>query len=154
MFRGGNANLLKRMTELEYKHEKLLKSIDVAIGEFCRISDANVKQMRDELNNKIDEDTNDLHNRIIEIRIDVRDIQRILRDEGHNGFLEKSQEKKCCIKPFKYGNLIKNASVIQKEREDFIQKLKNEGHKCITIKESYPIQVGWCGHDHCSSNGG
>ena len=35
------------------------------------------------------------------------------------------------------------------EQEALIFKLKNGGHVCISIKESYPIQVGWCQETPC-----
>jgi hypothetical protein len=31
-----------------------------------------------------------------------------------------------------------------KSMEDLAARLVSEGHKCVTIMESYPIQVGWC----------
>lgn len=144
-FRGDSTILFKRMDELEGKYEKLLKATDVALGEFCRVADANTSRMYevvDNIDKKTDAEINDLRNEIGRVRIDTRDIIRVLRNAGYN------------IEPFEHNIPIKNASVVQKEREDFIQKLKNEGHKCIIIKESYPIQVGWCGHDQCSCNGG
>ena len=41
------------------------------------------------------------------------------------------------------------AQRLQKEREDLIWELQNKGHECIEIKESYPIQVGWCKQYPC-----
>ena len=40
----------------------------------------------------------------------------------------------------------------QRQAEEFIKKLKKEGHKCISIKESYPIRVGWCGCFTCKDD--
>jgi len=43
----------------------------------------------------------------------------------------------------------KNMAERQKEEEEFIKKLESDGHTCIMILESYPIQVRHCNRDTC-----
>lgn len=40
----------------------------------------------------------------------------------------------------------------QKEREKIIFNLKINGHTCIKIINTYPIQFTWCEYDRCRSN--
>ena len=35
------------------------------------------------------------------------------------------------------------------EQKAFATKLKEEGHQCVRIRESYPIQVSWCRKTIC-----
>lgn len=42
-----------------------------------------------------------------------------------------------------------NMDTLQAKEKIFIKKLKNEGHTCIWIMESYPIQTAWCEQTPC-----
>lgn len=35
------------------------------------------------------------------------------------------------------------------EAYEFGKKLENQGHKCVVYKESYPVQIHWCGKEQC-----
>lgn len=37
----------------------------------------------------------------------------------------------------------------QNKKYEFINKLRTEGHGCIVIAESHPIQVEWCKQKQC-----
>ena len=39
--------------------------------------------------------------------------------------------------------------VIDRQRMNFANQLRNEGHKCIEILESNPCQIRWCGNTNC-----
>lgn len=39
-----------------------------------------------------------------------------------------------------------------KKREKFINKLQCDGHSCVKIMNSYPIEYTWCGKDRCIAN--
>ncbi len=38
----------------------------------------------------------------------------------------------------------------QAKEDAFVAKLTADGHKCIKILESYPMQVWWCHQKKCS----
>lgn len=39
--------------------------------------------------------------------------------------------------------------LIQQEAEKLERQLKLDGHNCIQIMETYPMQVNWCGQKPC-----
>lgn len=45
-----------------------------------------------------------------------------------------------------------NMAIIDREREEFAMKLRNSGHTCVSICESYPCKVSWCRNETCSRN--
>lgn len=38
------------------------------------------------------------------------------------------------------------------ESEKFYEKLKKEGHTCISKPEIYPMKIEWCGQSQCKNN--
>lgn len=58
---------------------------------------------------------------------------------------EKSKKEKICLNT-------NNTEKIQKNMEDFEKQLRTEGHTCIQILESYPIQINWCKSNICKGN--
>lgn len=51
-------------------------------------------------------------------------------------------------------NIIKEQDMkkINDEALEFANKLIKSGHKCVSFKESYPIQINWCGKETCDKN--
>ena len=40
----------------------------------------------------------------------------------------------------------------QDDEERLVRRLRRDGHICISIAESYHIQVSWCGETVCTDN--
>ncbi len=38
---------------------------------------------------------------------------------------------------------------INHEQMEFAGKLADEGHKCISYTDSYPVEIGWCNETPC-----
>ena len=43
-----------------------------------------------------------------------------------------------------------NMRIRQKEQEEFYQKLVENGHQCITILDTCPMNINWCQNEPCS----
>lgn len=39
----------------------------------------------------------------------------------------------------------------EKDADDFANKLRNEGHNCIRVIETYPPVIAWCKQDICNT---
>lgn len=39
----------------------------------------------------------------------------------------------------------------QRMMEKHLAKLAKEGHTCISVMESYPVQIGWCQSTPCKN---
>ncbi|BCS82509.1 hypothetical protein QLL95_gp0020 [Cotonvirus japonicus] len=53
--------------------------------------------------------------------------------------------KDVCERKLMYDDMARR----QAEEDKFVEKLRNEGHTCIRIMESYPSQTGWCRQKIC-----
>ena len=42
-----------------------------------------------------------------------------------------------------------NMDAEQKKEEEFAAKLEADGHTCVDLAESYPVQVFWCQQNPC-----
>lgn len=40
----------------------------------------------------------------------------------------------------------------EQQQIKFIKKLYSEGHRCIFVHESYPIEISWCNNEKCESS--
>jgi hypothetical protein len=84
----------------------------------------------------------------------MTELSNILKDRGHEcvrfiGMNENIKfewcQKDICIQKQINDDMKKR----QKKQEVLLKKLEKEGHECITIQESYPMTVVWCGKKVC-----
>lgn len=73
-----------------------------------------------------------------------------LNKEGHicakyNGKTLKWCCQNICADKFS----LQNMELRNDKEEQFAQKLKSQGHKCVIIMECYPIRVSWCQQNIC-----
>lgn len=79
----------------------------------------------------------------------VSEIIELLRNRNHNCIVYNEHanilewcHQDICIKD--------DLKTIQKNNDNFAIFLQNNGHKCISYAESYPVQIIWCGNKICS----
>jgi len=41
---------------------------------------------------------------------------------------------------------------INEEQIEFARGLEKDGHNCVRLLDSYPVQVSWCGEKPCSQS--
>ena len=85
----------------------------------------------------------------------VKDIIALLEIKDHQcmmyniskGMLEWCNKDKCVrtqsLNDMEYRN---------RQAMEFADKLSNQGHYCVRILESYPVQISWCNQETCSKN--
>jgi hypothetical protein len=89
------------------------------------------------------------------IPVIVKKVIELLENNGH----------KCMIYNISKGNLewcnkdecirtktLNEMEIRNKQQMQFADDLKQKGHQCINILESYPVQIRWCNQEKCIKN--
>lgn len=90
-----------------------------------------------------------------EIPLITTQIINLLKSNGHTCALYNMQNKTlewCNQDKCKNTEVYLNMEIRQKQQEELVKKLEKQGHKCIRIMESYPMQVGWCNKTPCEKS--
>lgn len=83
----------------------------------------------------------------------IKELCDFLQDKGHNcmriiglnnHIFEWCQKDECPSSKMRT-----KMNTINEERMAFVEELKLQGHKCVKILESFPVQVRWCEHIPC-----
>lgn len=90
-----------------------------------------------------------------EIPLITKQMIEFLKSKGHicamynmqNKTLEWCNQDKC-----RESEVYLSMETRQKQQEELVKKLEKKGHKCISIMESYPMQVSWCNKTPCENS--
>jgi hypothetical protein len=85
----------------------------------------------------------------------VKEVITLLESRGHQcmmyniskGILEWCNKDQCIrtqsLKDMAYRNT---------QAMEFADELRKQGHCCVRIMESYPVQISWCNQETCNNN--
>lgn len=85
----------------------------------------------------------------------VNKVTELLKNNGHKcmmynitkGYLEWCNKDECIRT-----KTLKDMDFRNQQQMQFADELKQKGHQCIQIMESYPVQIRWCGQEKCIKN--
>lgn len=131
--------LMKKLTLclLYSKYEKLTSDCDIFINNLLPI---------DETISNIDEEIifEDLSNKIDLLHNNGHICIRIL--ETYPPTISWCNQKKCI---YNNDDTIESIESKNEKALKYAEKLESEGHTCVEILESYPIQIKWCHQKEC-----
>jgi hypothetical protein len=82
----------------------------------------------------------------------VKDVIEFLRSKGHTcPFYNLSEQKLKWCHQDHCQDVQQRQDVNKrlKKQDDFLEKLKNQGHTCIELSERMPAKIRWCEQERC-----
>lgn len=81
----------------------------------------------------------------------VTEVSSMIQEKGHTCVRIVGSKLDWCMKDeCEEKKAREHMRKLDNEEMAFEQKLRDEGHKCISHMESYPVQIDWCHETPCS----